>query len=76
LEEAPAEGKGEKGLEEALEEARRKADQLIEEALRRGSELAEKVEEMRRSGDPEKERKAQLFLEGKAGIDELGEDQA
>jgi len=60
-------------LAKALDEARRKAEDLIEQALRRGSELARKVEEMEKSGDPEKARKARMFLEGRVGVDELEE---
>ncbi len=73
MEERPAKREGGDELEKALEEARRSAEELIEQALRRGSELAEKVDEMRKSGDPEKVRKAQLFLEGKASPEELEE---
>ena len=60
-----------KSLEETLEEARRKADELIEQALRRGSELAAKIDEMRSRGTPEERMKAELFLKGKIGVEEL-----
>jgi len=58
-------------LEEALEEARRSADKLIEEALRRGSELARKLDRMRSSGNPEERAKAERFLRGEIGVEEL-----
>jgi vacuolar-type H+-ATPase subunit H len=60
-----------KELEETLEEARRSADKLIEEAMRRGSELAKKVSEMRASSNPEGRAKAEKFLRGEIGVEEL-----
>jgi F0F1-type ATP synthase membrane subunit b/b' len=58
-------------MEKTLEEARRSADKLIEEAMRRGSELAKKVDEMRTSSSPEERAKAEKFLKGEIGVEEL-----
>jgi len=65
----------EEELAKTLEEARKSAEELIEKALQRGKELAERIEKMKASSDPDERRRAERFLRGEIGPEELGEEE-